>query len=56
MTIFEGYSLKDILIIDNSVMSFAFDIDNGIPILPYYDAEKDVAVSMYLFADKPAVL
>ena len=46
MTIFEGYSLKDILIIDNSVMSFAFDIDNGIPILPYYDAEKDVELML----------
>jgi hypothetical protein len=22
-------------------MSFAYDLDNGIPILPYYDAEKD---------------
>lgn len=42
MNIFEGFSLKDILIIDNSVMSFAYDIDNGIPILPYYNAKKDV--------------
>ena len=41
MNIFEGFDLKDILIVDNSVMSFAYDLDNGIPILPYYDAEKD---------------
>ena len=33
--------VKLILIVDNSVMSFAYDLDNGIPILPYYDAEKD---------------
>ena len=41
MNIFEGFNLKDILIVDNSVMSFAYDLDNGIPILPYYDAEND---------------
>lgn len=41
MTIFEGYSLKDVVIIDNSVLSFAFHLDNGIPIVPYYDAETD---------------
>lgn len=33
--------LKNILIIDNSVLSFAFHLDNGIPILPYYSNKKD---------------
>ena len=42
MDIFEGYELKDVIIIDNSVMSFAFHLENGIPIVPYYDAEHDV--------------
>ena len=37
--------MKNILIIDNSVLSFAFNLDNGIPILPYYDSEKDVELS-----------
>ena len=41
MNIFEGFDPKNILIVDNSVMAFAYDLDNGIPILPYYDAEKD---------------
>ena len=42
MNIFEDFDPKDILIVDNSVTSFAYDLDNGIPILPYYDAEKDL--------------
>ena len=41
LNIFEDYNLKDILIVDNSVLAFAFHLDNGIPILPYYDAKND---------------
>ena len=41
LDIFEGFDVKNILIVDNSVMAFAYHLDNGIPILPYYDAEKD---------------
>ena len=33
--------MKDLLIIDNNFLSFALNVDNGIPILPYYDNEKD---------------
>ena len=29
------------VIIDNSVLSFAYHIDNGIPIVPYYEGEED---------------
>ena len=43
MSIFENYfNQKDVVLIDNSVIAFAFDLDNGIPILPYYDAKNDV--------------
>ena len=41
MSIFEEFDEKDIVIIDNSVTSFAFHLNNGIPILPYYNQEKD---------------
>ena len=37
----EHYNLKDIIIIDNSVLSFAYHLHNGIPIVPYYDEDKD---------------
>ena len=33
--------LKDIVIVDNSVYSFAFHIDNGIPIIPFYRDKED---------------
>lgn len=29
------------VIIDNSVYSFAFQIENGIPIIPFYDEKED---------------
>ena len=29
------------LIIDNSCLSFAFNIGNGVPILPFYDSKTD---------------
>ena len=47
----EYYDLKDIVIIDNSVLSFAFHLHNGIPIVPYYDEDKDgslYVVGLYL--------
>lgn len=34
-------SLNDMVIVDNSVYSFAFQIDNGIPIIPFYKDPAD---------------
>ena len=47
----EHYDLKDIVIVDNSVLSFSFHLHNGIPIVPYYDEDKDgslYVVGLYL--------
>ena len=47
----EYYDLKDIVIIDNSVLSFAYHLYNGIPIVPYYEGDKDsflYIVGLYL--------
>ena len=42
LRIFKDVSLKDMVIIDNSVLSFAFHLENGIPILPYYNGEEEI--------------
>lgn len=42
LRIFKDVSLKDMVIIDNSVLSFAFHLENGIPILPYYSGEEEI--------------
>lgn len=36
-----AWDLKDVVIVDNSVYSFAFQIDNGIPIIPFYNDKAD---------------
>jgi len=41
LRIFKNVDIKDIVIVDNSILSFAFQLENGIPILPYYDAVED---------------
>lgn len=37
LRIIKNRNLKDMVIIDNAVYSFGFQLDNGIPILPFYD-------------------
>ena len=34
-------NLNSTLIIDNSIISFAFQLDNGVPIIPFYDDKED---------------
>lgn len=33
--------MKDLIIVDNAAYSFAFQIHNGLPIIPYYDNKQD---------------
>lgn len=33
--------LKSTLIVDNSIFSFAFQLDNGVPMIPFYDDKED---------------
>ena len=41
LRIFANKSLKNVLIIDKFIHSFAFQIDNGIPLLPWMDDDSD---------------
>ena len=34
-------ALSDLVLIDNSVYSFAFQIENGVPIIPFYRDKND---------------
>jgi len=41
LRIIRNVNMKNMVIIDNSVLSFAFQLDNGIPILPFTDDKND---------------
>lgn len=34
-------NLEDLVIVDNAVYSFGFQLENGIPIIPFYDDQSD---------------
>lgn len=38
---YRSYTLSDIVIIDNAAHSFGFQVDNGIPMLPFYHDKQD---------------
>lgn len=33
--------MKDVILIDNAAYSYAFQLDNGVPILPYFKGKHD---------------
>lgn len=41
---------KDMVIVDNSIVSFAFDLDNGVPINSYMGTEDDDRELLFLFS------
>lgn len=51
LRVIENRALENTLIIDNAAYSFGFQLDNGVPILPYYDNKEDrelVSLTQYL--------
>jgi CTD small phosphatase-like protein 2 len=34
-------NLSDMVLVDNAAYSYAFQLDNGIPIIPYYEGRND---------------
>lgn len=41
LRIIKNRQLKDLVIVDNAVYSFGFQLDNGIPIIPFYNNPED---------------
>lgn len=41
LRVISNRKLDDIVIVDNACYSFGYQIDNGVPIIPYYDNKQD---------------
>ena len=41
LRIFKNRDLKRMTLVDNAMYSFAFQIFNGVPIVPYYENQRD---------------
>ena len=48
-TLTDKYDLKDVVLIDNSVLSFAYHLNNGIPIVPYIEQKEDSQLLMLAY-------
>ena len=48
-TLTEYYDLKDVVLIDNSVLSFAYHLNNGIPIVPFIEQQNDTQLLMLAY-------
>jgi CTD small phosphatase-like protein 2 len=48
-----GRQLANVLLVDNAAYSYAFQLDNGVPVLPYFQGKNDyelVALESYLLS------
>lgn len=41
LNIFKGIDMENTLLVDNSIISFAYQLSNGVPILPFYHDTTD---------------
>jgi CTD small phosphatase-like protein 2 len=48
-TLNKHYNLKDVVLIDNSVLSFAYHLNNGIPIVPFIEQKDDTQLLMLAY-------
>lgn len=49
LRIFKNIPLSDMIIIDNSILSFAFQLENGIPIVPFYENSNDTELKFLAY-------
>ena len=51
----QPWSIKDMVLIDNAAHSFGFQIDNGIPMIPFYTNKEDIEmIHLYYYLQKIA--
>ena len=51
LRIFGDRQLENIILVDNALYSFAYQIENGVPIIPFYDNKQDkelLSLKIYL--------
>ena len=48
LRIFANRDLRDIVIVDNAAYSFGYQIDNGIPIVPFYYNKDDTELQSFI--------
>lgn len=41
LSVLKGRQLKNLVLVDNAAYSYALQLDNGIPIVPFYNNKKD---------------
>jgi CTD small phosphatase-like protein 2 len=41
LRVISNRSLKNMVLVDNAAYSYIFQLDNGIPIIPFYDSKAD---------------
>lgn len=41
--------MEDICLVDNSAYSYAFQVDNGVPIVPFYDDKSDQEIHHLMY-------
>ena len=49
LRVIRNRGMQDMVLVDNSVYSFAYQIDNGIPIISYYDDPNDEELLHLMF-------
>lgn len=45
LRVIKNIPLENMILIDNSLLSFAYNLENGIPILPFYNNKNDIEMN-----------
>jgi len=45
LEVIKNRRLEDIVLVDNNIFSFAFQLENGIPVVPFFDDSSDMELA-----------